>query len=316
MLKNYFLSITRRLARDRQSTLLNLVGLSSGLACTLLIFLWVSDERSVDKFNEKDSRLYLVLQHATNADNTISVFELTQALLARSMKGSLPEVEDAVSVRVEGDPGVVSYGDKNIKARMQFADKDFFNLFSYRLLAGNKAAPLGDKYGVLISDKLARTLFHTTDNLIGKTIRWDHNDEFNGLYVISGVYEAPPANATDQFDMLFPFTVYATREGGTDGDIGNWGSHGAHTYVLLKKGTDVAAFNQKIKGFTRKKMMALYGNDNYWAKGEGSISLQRYSDRYLYNRFENGVQAAEGSNMSSSSPSLRSSSWSLPVSIL
>src|SRR5580693_4808791 len=153
MFKNYFKSITRRLTRDRQSTLLNLIGLSSGLACALLIFLWVSDERSVDKFNEKDSRLYLVLQHATNGDGTISVFESTQGLLAQSMKESLPEVEDAVPIRVEGDPGVVSYGDKNIKAKMEFADKDFFNLFSYRLLIGNKADPLGDKSGVLISDK-------------------------------------------------------------------------------------------------------------------------------------------------------------------
>jgi putative ABC transport system permease protein len=291
MLKHYILSITRRLTRDRQSAILNLIGLSSGLACTLLIFLWVSDERSVDKFNEKDNRLYLVLQHATNGDNSISVFEVTQALLAQSMKESLPEVEDAVSVRMENDPGVVSSGNKNFKASMQFADKDFFNVFSYRLLAGNKASPLGDKSGVLISDKLAMTLFHTTDNLLGKTIKWDHNDEWNGLYTISGVYQTPPANATDQFDMLFPYTVYATKEGGTDGDIGNWGSHGTHTYVLLKKGTDVAAFNQKIKDFTRKKMMALYGNDNYWAKYEGTISLQRYSERYLYNRFENGVQA-------------------------
>jgi ABC-type antimicrobial peptide transport system permease subunit len=291
MLNNYFRSITRRLTRDRQSTLLNLIGLSSGLACTLLIFLWVSDERSVDKFNEKDNRLYLVLQHATNGDGTISIFESTQGLLAQSMKESLPEVEDAVPIRVEGDPGVVSYGDKNLKAKMQFADKDFFNLFSYRLLAGNKADPLGDKSGVLISDKLAMTLFHTTDTLIGKTFKWDHDDEFNGLYTISGVYEAPPANATDQPDMIFPYTVFATKEGGSDGDIGNWGTHSTHTYVLLKKGTDAAAFNQKIKDFTRNKMMALYGKDNYWAKGEGTISLQRYSDRYLYNRFENGVQA-------------------------
>ena len=170
MLKHYFLAISRRLSRDRQSTILNLIGLSSGLACTLLIFLWVSDERSVDKFNEKDSRLYLVLQHANNGDNSISIFEVTQALLARSMKESLPEVEDAVSVRIEDDPGVVSFGNKNLKARMQFADKDFFNLFSYRLLAGNMAAPLGNKSGGLISDKLAKSLFHTTDNLIGKTI--------------------------------------------------------------------------------------------------------------------------------------------------
>src|ERR1700744_1270941 len=181
MLNNPFKHLGRRLMKDRQSTLLNLIGLSSGLACAFLIYLWVSDERSIDRFNEKDSRLYLVIKNSPNADGTVFTSEHTQGLLAPSMAQTFPEVEDAVSVRIEREPGVVSYRDKNIKARRQFADKDFFNLFSYRLLAGNKGAPLADASGVLISDRLARTLFNTTDNVIGKTIHWDRNDEFKGV---------------------------------------------------------------------------------------------------------------------------------------
>jgi putative ABC transport system permease protein len=290
MFINYVKSITRRLMRDRQSTLLNLIGLSSGLACAFLIYLWVSDERSVDKFNEKDSRLYLVMKNSPNSDGTVSTWEVTQGLLAQSMAETFPEVEDAVSVRVEDEPGVVSYGDKNIKAKSQFADKDFFNLFSYRLLAGNKTAPLASPSGVLISDRLARTLFNTTDNAIGKTISWDRNDEFKGVYAISGVYEAPPSNATDQFDLLFSYALFATKEGGENGDISNWGSNGTHTYLLLGKGTDVSQFNRKIQDFTAKKIQALY-HEKEIRKWEGTIFLQRYSDRYLYNHFENGRQA-------------------------
>jgi putative ABC transport system permease protein len=290
MFINYVKSIARRLTRDRQSTILNLLGLSSGLACTLLIFLWVSDERSVDKFNEKDSRLYLVMKNSPNSDGTVFTSEHTQGLLAQAIVQTFPEVEDAVSVRLDREPGVVSYGDKNIKTRCQFADKDFFNLFSYRLLAGNKTAPLAAPSGVLISDRLARTLFNTTDNVIGKTISWDRNDEFKGVYAISGVYEAPPSNATDQFDLLFSYTLFATKEGGTDGDISNWGSNSIHTYLLLKKGTDVGPFNRKIQDFTQKKVRDLYHNKEM-SKYEGTIFLHRYSDRYLYNHFENGRQA-------------------------
>jgi putative ABC transport system permease protein len=289
MTNNFFKSIRRRLMRDRQSTLLNLIGLASGLACAFMIYLWVSDERSVDKFNEKDSRLYLVIKNSPNDDGTVFTSEHTQGLLASSMIGAFSEVEDAVSVRIEKDLGVISYGDKMIKAKPQFADKDFFNLFSYRLLAGNKAAPLANPSGVLISDRLAKTLFNTTDNIIGKTIIWDHNDEFNGSYVISGVYEAPPANATDQFDLLFSYALFTAKESGGMGDISYWGSNSIHTYLLLKKGTDIRQFNGKIKDFTRKKIQALFGNGEM-LKYEGSIFLQRYSDRYLYNRFANGQQ--------------------------
>ena len=287
MVGNYFKSIGRGMLRDRQSTLLNLIGLAVGLACAFLIYLWVSDERSVDKFNEKDSRLYLVLKNYPNADGTATTWETTQGMLAQTMAATFPEVEDAVSVRTDSDLGVVSYGDKSIKAKPQFADKDFFKLFSYRLLAGNKAAPLADPLGVLISDKLAMTLFNTTDNVIGKTINWDHDDGFKGLYVINGVYEAPPSNATDQFDVMFPFALYATREAR---DVSNWSSNGTHTYLLLKKGTDVGQFNRKIKDFTAKKIQALY-HEKEIRKWEGTIFLQRYSDRYLYNHFENGQQA-------------------------
>jgi putative ABC transport system permease protein len=168
MTNNFFKSIVRGMLRDRQSTLLNLTGLAVGLACAFLIYLWVSDERSVDKFNEKDSRLYLVLKNSPNADGSVTTGEVTQGMLAQTMAETFPEVEDAVSVRAEDARGVVSYGDKKIKATSQFADKDFFRLFSYRLLAGNKAEPLASPSGVLISDRLAIRLFNTTDNQSGK----------------------------------------------------------------------------------------------------------------------------------------------------
>jgi len=287
MTNTFFKSIGRRMMKDRQSTLLNLMGLSSGLACVLLIYLWVSDERSVDRFNDKDNRLFLVMKNTPNDDGTVFTSEHTQGLLAQSMVEAFPEVEDAVSVRMERDLGVISYGDKLIKAKPQFADKDFFKLFSYRLLAGNKAAPLADPSGVLISDKLARTLFHTTDNIVGKTITWDHGDEFNGTYVISGVYAAPLSNATDQFDLLFNYALFTAREKGGRGDISFWGSNSIHTFLLLKKVTDVQQFDPKIRDFTQQKI-AVTNKDIL--KYEGTIFLQPYSNRYLYNHFDGGRQ--------------------------
>ena len=102
--------------RDRQFSFLNLLGLSTGLACALLIFLWVKDEKSVDKFHEKDSRLYHVMKTSPGSDGSIGTYESTPAPLAQMMMNEMPEVEYASSVFKRDEMGIISAGDKHIKA--------------------------------------------------------------------------------------------------------------------------------------------------------------------------------------------------------
>src|SRR6266487_827408 len=243
MFKNYLKIAWRNLVKDRQFTFLNLMGLSIGLACSFLIYLWVHDELSIDKFNSNDKRLYQVIKTAPNADGTISTYETTQGLLARSMAEDLPEIEYAVSVRKQGGMGILSADDKHIKASWEFVDRDFFNVFSYDLIHGNKSTALSDKYGVLLSDKLALKLFNTTENIIGKSVNWDHDGEFNGSYTIAAIFKAPPSSASDQFDILFTYPLYIEKELGTMGDVSYWGSNMAFTYLVLKKGIEANLFN-------------------------------------------------------------------------
>src|SRR4051812_31154713 len=112
MIKNYLKTAWRNVIKDKQFSFLNLIGLSTGLACVLLIYLWVSDELSIDKFNTNDSRLYQVLKKNTDGNGTINVGETTQGLLAQSMAKELPEVEFATCVKKEPDPGILSFNNK------------------------------------------------------------------------------------------------------------------------------------------------------------------------------------------------------------
>jgi putative ABC transport system permease protein len=285
MFKNHFKLAWRNLIKDRQFTILNLAGLSAGLACALLIYLWIKDELQVDTFNEKDKQLYQVMKTAPNADGTISTFPYTPGLLAQKMAGQLPEVEYSVAVRHQ-DIGILSVDNKKFKAKSEFVGEDFFNVFSYQLIEGNKSGVFADKYGVLLSDKFALKLFNTTKNIIGKTFSWNRG-EFTGTYAIAGVFKAPPADATDQFDLLFTYAFYATKEAA---DIAFWGSNGVMTYLILKKGTDIRQFNKKIKDFTRTQIKST-GKDDGILKYEGDVFVERYSERYLHNRYENGVQS-------------------------
>jgi putative ABC transport system permease protein len=283
---NYLKIAWRNLVKDRQFSLLNLAGLSTGIACVILIYLWITDERSIDRFNEKDSQLFQVIKTSYNSDGTVETHETTPGLLAQSMVQAIPEVEYAIPVSTEPS-GLLSANEKHIRARPQFVGKDFLNVFSYQLIDGNKERALSDKHGILLSDKLALKLFNATSGLVGKTLVWDGIDEMDGPYTISGIFKAPPANASAQFDIVFSYDLYYDTFKDRFG-LDKWYSNNPSTYVILRKGTDVRLFNNKIRDFAKGQFQKAHGKVN---KYEGIIFAQRYSDKYLHNRYENGVQA-------------------------
>jgi ABC-type antimicrobial peptide transport system permease subunit len=282
---NYLKLIWRSLRRERQFSLLNLIGLSIGLACALLIWLWVNNERNIDHFNKNDERVYQVIKTSVNADGTIDTHESTPALMAQSMAAEFPEVEYAVPVVIEREMGICEAGEKKIKASARFAGKDFFSVFSYEIIDGNKSELLTDPQSVILSDRLAKKLFNATEGLAGKTINWNGEQDISGPYHITGVFKAPPADATDQFDILFSFDHYYSTFSKKYG-LDLWYSNNPSTYLLLHKGTDPIAFNNKIKDYGRRKLIATNAKDA--VQYEGDMFVQRYSERYLHNFYDNG----------------------------
>ncbi len=155
MFRHTFLLIYRNFRRFRSTFYINLIGLSSGLACALLIFLWVNDELSVDKFHERDAQLYQVMENQNQADG-ITTQGGTPGLLAESLAEDMPEVEYAAAVAPAewfGDI-TLSVGEKNVKAPGQFAAKDFFTIFSYHLVQGEESQVLAAKNAIVISESL------------------------------------------------------------------------------------------------------------------------------------------------------------------
>ena len=125
MFKTNFKIAWRNLVKDRLFSLLNLTGLGTGLAAVLFIFLWVSDERDMDRFHANDSRLYQVLGSIRLADG-IFTQNSTPGPLAKSLVKDMPEVELATTVIQAGVSGIVSYGDKHIKAVYRVCGQQFF----------------------------------------------------------------------------------------------------------------------------------------------------------------------------------------------
>ncbi|MCW5911662.1 MAG: ABC transporter permease [Cyclobacteriaceae bacterium] len=288
MLKNYFQITMRTFLKHKGFSFINVAGLSIGLACSLLIFLWVSDERGIDRFHEKDERLYQVMQNMSFPGG-IHTTDATPGLLADALLEEVPEIEDAtVEYPGRGSKGIISFGDTRVNASERYVSSNYFDVFSYKLLQGNKDQVLSGKYSVVLSEELALKLFNTSENVIGKTVEWDQGNltGLKGLYVVSGVFEKPGKNSSAQFDILFTYELlfenYASMLG-----LNHWGGSDPGTFVIVKAGTDVERLNLKIRDFVRSKFSLTRGNQNL--EDIGTLFLQQYSDRYLNNRYENGI---------------------------
>jgi len=281
MILNYFKITGRKLLKDRLFTFLNLAGLSTGLACSILIFLGIADEQQVDSFHEKDKHLFKVMYNIRTADEILTL-DHTPSPLAESLLKEMPEVEKAVSVNTFTDwfegQGVVSNEHKNKKVKGIFASPDYFNVFSFPLILGDKNQVVADKQGVVISKQLAILLFDSPENSIGKAVNWDHRMNLPGPFRVTGVFGDLPTNSTSQFEIIFNYE----RLYEVDPYARNWNAAYAETYLVLKQGIQVKEFNDKIAGFSGSKAPS---NENC------SLFVQQFSKKYLYGKFENGMQA-------------------------
>jgi ABC-type antimicrobial peptide transport system permease subunit len=279
MLKNAFKIAWRHLLKDRQFSILHLAGLSTGLACTLFILLWIQDEWQVDKFHTNNDRLFQVMINERNGDQ-IATATGTDGTLEEALVREMAEVAYAVTTT----PAFwfqqfnVSYKENTVAAKGNFAGKDFFTVFSYKLTQGSRTTVLSDKNAVVISGGLAKRLFNTTTDVIGKTLEWKWLT-FNKQCVITGVFEDVPAGSTEQFDFILPFNAW-NEIVPVSGRLVT-GSGPFQTYLVLKPGVAAERLNTKLASYIKERL-----------KNDGATLFMRpYADRYLYGKYENGVQA-------------------------
>jgi predicted permease len=272
MIRHTLKLIYRSIKRFKSIFFINLVGMSSGLACALFIYLWVSDEQCVDKFHKNDERLYYAWEHRIKSDG-IWTARTTSGPTAASLAEDMEEVE-LTCAATPPYPSTLSVGDKIIKSPGRYVGKDFFKMFSYPLIYGRAEDALKDKTSIVISQSLANKLFNSTD-VVGKMIDYEHEDQF----LITGVFKDVPQASSEQFEFLIPWEKFEMYRPGLKG----WGSTGPATYVLLKEGVDVIEFNKKIAGYIREKT-----NDEI---SHRTLFLKKYSEIYLHGNYENGVMS-------------------------
>lgn len=284
MFRHNFLMSWRGFKKDKLTSLINIFSLTIGMASVLMILLWVQDELKFDQFHEHKDRLYNIMNNIPTA-NGILTLKSTAAPLSQALQEEIPEVEQATVAASVRRQGIGTYAGISFKADEFYVSPNFFEVFSFRVLNGNPRQVLSDKSSVMISESLARKFFKNPGEALGKTISWDRN-ELSGEYLVRGVFADVPRHSSMQFDMLFSYRkYYDTYE--EINNLWNWGNSNPMTFVLLKEGVDLKAFNKKIKDFSKEKYKIQNGKEAGWI---GDLFTQPYTESYLYNGYDNGVQ--------------------------
>ncbi len=271
MIKNNFKIALRSFIRGGSHTFINVAGLSVGLTCSLLIMLWVQDERSVDGFHTNGKQLYQVYERQKN-DGKVEASYNTQGLLADELKKRIPEIKYASGLE-QNHPFTFEAGEKVIKMDGSYAGSDFFRMFSYPLLQGTPEIALNTPEGIAISRKMAEAFFGSAGKAMGKTIRYENRSDLR----VTAVFENIPANSSQQFDFLRSWKAFVTENAWAN----NWNNSSPYTLVQLRTDADPAKVGAKVKDFVN-----LYRQHTNDSKIE--LVLQPYTEKYLHSTFKNG----------------------------
>ncbi|MEZ4900871.1 MAG: ABC transporter permease [Spirosomataceae bacterium] len=269
MLQNYLKIAWRNIWKNKTFSFLNVLGLSLGMACSLLIMLWVQSELSMDRFHKNDARLYRVMENQYYSGQ-INTYPSTPGILAENIVKDIPEIQMASQFLWEEQP-LFTVGTIFEKEKGRYVQGDFLRMFSFDLEKGNPNTALKRPDGVVISKKLAQKYFKGQDP-IGKSIKINNTENM----MVTGILKDIPASSSIQFDFLMSYDHWLkTNEWAKE-----WGNNGPRCYILLAPNANIAKVNAKIKGYIKTKNK----NSNV------ELFLQNYGESYLYSNWDSGVQ--------------------------
>ncbi|MBN1273947.1 MAG: ABC transporter permease [Candidatus Aminicenantes bacterium] len=277
MFGNYLKSTLRNIKRHKGYAFINIAGLAIGMACCLLIIMYIAAELSYDRYHENADRIFRLGLDA-NMGGTSVVTPISNVPSGPAMVQSYPEVIDAVRFRKVSKRTVKVEEKIFYENGIFFTDHSIFQVFSFRLLQGDPAAALKSAYTVVLTEETARRYFGS-ENPLGK--RLNYNDQYD--LTVTGVMENVPRNSHFTFDMLCSFeTLYDLDRKVME----VWLNFNSYTYLLLAEGADYQDLEKKFPGLVDKHM----GNVLKAIGGEIKFFLQPLTSIHLHSNLENEIQ--------------------------
>ncbi|MCB0566713.1 MAG: ABC transporter permease [Phaeodactylibacter sp.] len=273
MLKHFLVVTLRNLRRDLGYSLINILGLGTGIAVSLLLFFWVRHELSYDRFHPDAGRIYQIAFNFPAEEGQVSTWTTAPVPFAEKVNEAIPEAEAALAVSFPKQLSLIReqapFNEEGL-----YVGTDFLNVFDFPLLEGRKEALFSQPNAIVLSETLAEKYFGAgwQGQAIGKTLEAAGEES----YTVSGVVAGPPSNSTLQFDFLLSMEDYLRKAPWNS----QWGNFTSRLFLKVQAGADITALEHKLMGLFRKHK----GNTE-----EGTtISLLSFPERHLYSKLENG----------------------------
>ncbi|MFL9483581.1 ABC transporter permease [Chitinophagaceae bacterium LWZ2-11] len=272
MLKNYFKTAWRSLLKNKFYSIINIGGLSIGLAVGILMLLWAKDEMNFDNFHSKGKQIYKV-ENMAGTGVSRQLWNATASAIGVMAKKNIPGVQEFVRIAYNENYGLFKYKDKVFEEQRKiFADPSLFSVFDFQLIEGDKANPFADNHSIVITESTAKRYFGS-ESPIGKIITADDSISFK----VTGLIKDFPKNSSISTDIVFPMNLfgqilYTGNKKGLSLD-NDFIQYQYNTFLLLQPGTSLAALPDKL----RQLHLSVKSDDT-----DVEYLLQSISDMHLH----------------------------------
>jgi len=272
MLKNCFKIAYRNVLRHKSYSMINILGLSVGIACCILILAYIEYEFSFDRFHDNADDIYRIVT-TTNTNGSITSSPSAPTPFAPAMIKDYSEIVDAVRIAPTVKRSFRYEDKKYFETGVYYADKSLFSVFSFELVEGNPETALEAPFTMVLTQEMAARYFGD-ESPVGKTMNWDNNFD----YTITGVVKNPPENSHFRFNAIASFTTFFRYDPRLET---KWLGWNVFTYLLLRENTDHKLFELKFDDFVDK-----YLGDILRSRGtEMHAGLQPLKDIHLHSNF-------------------------------
>jgi putative ABC transport system permease protein len=288
MIRNYFKVIYRSLIRNKTYSIINILGLSAGLAMCIIILEYVKYEKSYDRFHSKSKDIYRVIIEFNDPGQAPSTDAANYAPAGQALKNDFPEVISATCISPEYGRVVLQYNEKAFEEqKVYYADSSFFSVFDFKLLEGDPKTALAEPASIILSRTSAERYFGKMDQWkrspLNELIRVNNGS----VMKVTGIMENIPGNSHFQGNILISLAEYARHNDFEK----NWGWNDFYTYICLRPNTNPEALQAKMPGFvtkymgkeTNKKMLIqplesihLYSNHSFELEPNGSAQAVKF----------------------------------------
>ncbi len=285
MWKNYQKIAWRNILKRKGYAIINITGLSVGMAACIVIIMFIVQELSYDRFHRDVEQIYRVPVKAAVAGDVFNV-AVNSAPAGPGMYNDFPAITNFCRVRENSGEALITFGEKKFYEQQRLhVDSTFFQIFSFDLLQGNPDNALKRPKSVVLTKSVAEKVFGQ-ENPIGKSIAI--NEEQN--YLVTGVVANPPVNSHLQFKLLISLSSTENRMG-SDHFTDDWGSLMYHTYVKINPNADPQTINNRLPGWYKKHIIEAMAEAEVQYQFDFNPYLQPVTSIHLHSKLFNEMSA-------------------------